>query len=71
MLRLATSRGSPLLRTRQQLPTVRFLSSAAAADAEEKPKGTPYSELIVGIPKEYFPLEKRVAATPEVRLESP
>ena len=28
-------------------------------------KGTPYSELMVGIPKETFPLEKRVAATPE------
>jgi NAD/NADP transhydrogenase alpha subunit len=33
--------------------------------ADEKPKGTPYSELTVGIPKETFPLEKRVAATPE------
>ena len=29
------------------------------------PKGTPYSKLTVGIPKETFPLEKRVAATPE------
>lgn len=28
-------------------------------------KGIPYSELTVGIPKERFPLEKRVAATPE------
>eukprot|EP00536_Pseudo-nitzschia_multiseries_P005118 jgi/Psemu1/318569/estExt_fgenesh1_pm.C_930008 len=28
-------------------------------------KGTPYSKLTVGIPKERFPLEKRVAATPE------
>lgn len=34
--------------------------------AEEKPKGKPYSELTIGIPKETFPLEKRVAATPEV-----
>jgi NAD(P) transhydrogenase len=39
----------------------------------EKPKGTPYSELTVGIPKEIFPLEKRVAATPEsiTRLVKP
>ena len=29
------------------------------------PKGTPYAKLTVGIPKETFPLEKRVAATPE------
>eukprot|EP00531_Pseudo-nitzschia_arenysensis_P005452 CAMPEP_0116137754 /NCGR_PEP_ID=MMETSP0329-20121206/12410_1 /TAXON_ID=697910 /ORGANISM="Pseudo-nitzschia arenysensis, Strain B593" /LENGTH=86 /DNA_ID=CAMNT_0003632677 /DNA_START=20 /DNA_END=276 /DNA_ORIENTATION=+ len=29
------------------------------------PLGTPYSKLTVGIPKENFPLEKRVAATPE------
>mmetsp|Transcript_54528 Transcript_54528/g.62941 ORF Transcript_54528/g.62941 Transcript_54528/m.62941 type:complete len:1057 (+) Transcript_54528:190-3360(+) len=37
------------------------------------PKGTPYSELTVGIPKETYPLEKRVAATPEsvTRLVKP
>ena len=34
--------------------------------SEEKAKGTPYSKLTVGIPRETFPLEKRVAATPEV-----
>jgi Alanine dehydrogenase/PNT, N-terminal domain len=28
------------------------------------PKGIPYSNLRIGIPKETFPLEKRVAATP-------
>jgi NAD(P) transhydrogenase len=28
-------------------------------------KGIPYSDLVVGIPKERFPLEKRVAASPE------
>lgn len=33
--------------------------------SEEKAKGTPYSKLTVGIPRETFPLEKRVAATPE------
>ena len=39
---------------------------SAATTADESPKGTPYSKLIVGIPKENYPLEKRVAATPEV-----
>lgn len=29
------------------------------------PKGIPYSKLTIGVPKETFPLEKRVAATPE------
>jgi len=36
-----------------------------AFSTDEKPKGIPYSKLTVGIPKETFPLEKRVAATPE------
>jgi NAD(P) transhydrogenase len=36
-----------------------------SAKSDEKPKGTPYSALTVGVPKETFPLEKRVAATPE------
>jgi Alanine dehydrogenase/PNT, N-terminal domain len=29
------------------------------------PKGIPYSNLTVGIPKETFPLERRVAASPD------
>jgi len=34
---------------------------------EQQPKrGIPYNQLTLGIPKEIFPLEKRVAATPEV-----
>ena len=41
--------------------TVRYLSS----NDDGKPKGFPYSKLTVGVPKENFPLEKRVAATPE------
>lgn len=45
----------------RQLSLVRMFS----ANADEKPKGTPYSALTVGIPKETFPLEKRVAASPE------
>ena len=40
-----------------------------ADDAKtDPPKGTPYSKLTVGVPKETFPLEKRVAATPDVSL---
>ena len=31
-------------------------------------RGIPYSKLTVGVPKERYPLEKRVAATPEVSL---
>lgn len=33
--------------------------------SDETPKGTPYSALTIGVPKETFPLEKRVAASPE------
>ena len=49
--------------------TSRFLSSEEASS----PVGTAYSELTVGIPKENYPLEKRVAATPEsvMRLVKP
>lgn len=39
--------------------------SATAAGADSPPKGIPYSQLTVGIPKEVYPLEKRVAATPD------
>ena len=41
-------------------------SRSFSTTADEKSKGTPYSKLTVGIPKETYPLEKRVAATPEV-----
>lgn len=34
-------------------------------EAGSTPNGIPYSELTLGIPKENFPLEKRVAASPE------
>ena len=47
-----------------------YLNSRRSANAllrvfSTTPKGTPYSELTVGVPKETYPLEKRVAATPE------
>lgn len=42
--------------------------SASANNDDDKPaiRGIPYSKLTVGVPKERYPLEKRVAATPEV-----
>lgn len=40
-------------------------------EAKTEVKGIPYSALTVGIPKETFPLEKRVAATPEVHSIAP
>ena len=73
MIRLASfSPGRVLsdgLRCRQRLlssssAAQRYVSAAAKDD--EPPKGIPYSKLTVGVPKEHFPLEKRVAATPEV-----
>ena len=67
MLRLSTSRSSSALnRTRHSTwnLNVRVFSASSNGDSA-KPKGTPYSSLKVGIPKENFPLEKRVAATPE------
>lgn len=45
--------------------SLRVFSSSSKGGGDEKPKGTPYSKLTVGVPKENFPLEKRVAATPE------
>lgn len=52
-----TYRPSSILATR---------SFSSAKDDEPAPKGIPYSKLTVGVPKERFPMEKRVAATPEV-----
>jgi NAD(P) transhydrogenase len=38
---------------------------AASGGDDKKAKGVPYAKLTVGIPMERYPLEKRVAATPE------
>lgn len=48
-----------------QRPHVRTLATSTTGNDSTKPKGTPYKELTIGVPKETFPLEKRVAATPE------
>jgi len=63
-LRLAGGRLN-LERSLRRLPYRSFTSTRLLSEQEKKPKGIPYSELTVGIPKETFPLEKRVAATPE------
>ena len=42
-----------------------YVWQQAKKDAEATPLGIPYDKLTVGIPKETFPLEKRVAASPE------
>ena len=44
---------------------IRHFSSSSSSSSSSPLLGTPYSALTVGIPKETFPLEKRVAATPE------
>jgi NAD(P) transhydrogenase len=65
MLRLV-GRSAPLQRVvSRRVPTVRGFAAAAGDGDKKTPKGTPYSALTVGIPKETFPLEKRVAASPE------
>lgn len=42
-----------------------FIVRSFSKEEDVKPKGIPYSKLTVGVPKERYPLEKRVAATPE------
>jgi NAD(P) transhydrogenase len=65
MLRLV-GRSAPLQRAvSRRVPTVRGFAAAAGDGDKKTPKGIPYSALTVGIPKETFPLEKRVAASPE------
>jgi len=63
MLRLSGHTRATLRRPRSTVNLRVRVFSAKTGD--ETPKGTPYSSLKLGIPKENFPLEKRVAATPE------
>lgn len=68
MIRLSltkSTRGSNALYRMQFSQTWRRTFSASGAATDEKPKGIEYSKLTIGVPKETFPLEKRVAATPE------
>ncbi len=71
-MRTTTTRALLLSKARQTAtPSVSALSLSrglsSKAKEPEKPKlGKPYKELSIGVIKETFPLEKRVAATPEV-----
>ena len=65
---------SPQQRQQQQSVVRCFTSSTVlASDAANKkgspsaikPQGIPYDKLTIGVPYERFPLERRVAATPE------
>jgi hypothetical protein len=54
--------------TTSSLTLLRSLSSSSSTKKDTvvtTPKGTPYTKLTIGIPRETYPLEKRVAATPE------
>jgi len=46
-------------------PSSALFIRSFSKEANEKPNGIPYSKLTVGVPKERYHLEKRVAATPE------
>mmetsp|Transcript_21046 Transcript_21046/g.26576 ORF Transcript_21046/g.26576 Transcript_21046/m.26576 type:complete len:1056 (+) Transcript_21046:151-3318(+) len=63
MMRLALARAPQTSLQRQRC--LQHWSRGFSTAGEEKPKGTAYSKLTVGVPRETFPLEKRVAATPE------
>ena len=60
-LRLQTSR-RPLLTLKRGFRTTRSVQDAAASETV----GIPYSKLHIGVPKETFLNEKRVAITPTV-----
>uniref|UniRef100_A0A6V2B5X5 NAD(P) transhydrogenase, mitochondrial n=5 Tax=Ditylum brightwellii TaxID=49249 RepID=A0A6V2B5X5_9STRA len=72
MLRIAALRGGKrhaLPRTISDSKVLNqslFRTFSAKVDGDAAPpKGTPYSKIKIGVPKETFPLEKRVSATPE------
>jgi NAD(P) transhydrogenase len=59
---VATLRRNKGFQTRLAPP---FSQTRHLQASPEKPQGTPYADLTVGIPKETYPDEKRVAATPQ------
>ena len=72
MLRLAGVRGSRLSLSQSVRRALRPFVTASSVCADKAkdaatatPLGTPYEKITVGVPKETFDLEKRVAATPE------
>ena len=78
MIRLATIHGASavgrsgvrglLSKARLASPASSIATTRSFADDAEKPKGVAYSKLTLGIPKENYPRERRVAATPEVSV---
>lgn len=71
MIRLSRAIGSISTQHRVTNPSsALFIRSFSKDTSDEKPHGIPYSKLTVGVPKETYPLEKRVAATPEVSVLS-
>lgn len=50
---------------RRSVCHARLIRSFSSSSSSSTSVGTPYSALTIGIPKETFSLEKRVAATPE------
>ena len=78
LLRKAATTRRPLLPltnsgTHPAFTTATTVLHKEAPEGSVTPVGVPYSKITVGIPKETFPLEKRVAATPEsvARLVKP
>jgi len=65
MLRLVRASGSLRRSTGVGRYGQSFRVFSSASDEKPTPKGIPYDKVTVGIPKEQFPLEKRVAASPE------
>lgn len=69
LIDIDTMRCSPL--TRPPAPQCfrttrrRLNSTAAASSTPTAPSGIPYSSLTIGVPKEAFPNERRVAVTPQ------
>jgi NAD(P) transhydrogenase len=63
--RLGRSSNSKVARSSQSRSYTSTTVVWEKAETKPTPAGIPYDKLTVGIPKETFPLERRVAATPE------
>ena len=66
MIRFSVPSRSSSTRLLQQWQRSRLFSAKTTSEETKPILGISYDKLTVGIPKETFPLEKRVAATPEV-----
>ncbi len=68
MIRFSVPSRSSSTRLLRQWQRSRQFSAKTTSEETKPILGISYEKLTVGIPKETFPLEKRVAATPEVRV---